>query len=185
MPVLPTTSDLADRLLGERIVLLSRELDDDVAAETCGRLLLLAAEDPRRDVTLQVLSPGGSPVAAAAVHDTIRALGVDVVTVANGSLAGPAPFLVAAGTPGKRFALPHASFRIPDPEDAGQAPVRGAHPGDVRVRADHLARRRAEIDALTERYCGGSLPGDARERWLTAGDAAAAGLVDHVRGADS
>lgn len=180
MPVLPTPSELADRLLGERIVLLTRELDDDVAAETCARLLLLAAEDPRRDVTLQVLSPGGSPVAAMAVHDTIRALDADVVTVATGSLAGPAPFLVAAGCPGKRFALPHTAFL---PSTDGQ--IRGAHPGDVRVRADHLARRREEIDALTGRYCGRPLPDDAHERWLSADEAVALGLVDRIRGADS
>ena len=180
MPVLSTSSELADRLLGERIVLLARELDDDVAAETCARLLLLAAEDPRREVTLQVLSPGGSPVAAMTLHDTLRALDVDVVTVAAGSLAGPVPFLVASGAPGKRFALPHAAFL---PSADGQ--VRGSHPGDVRVRAEHLTRRRAEIDALTARYCGNPLPDDSHERWLSATDAVRLGLVDHVRGADS
>lgn len=180
MPALSTTSELADRLLGERIVLLARELDDDVAAETCARLILLAAEDPRREMTLQVLSPGGSPVAAMAVHDTIRALGVDVVTVAIGSLAGPVPFLVASGTAGRRFALPHAAFL---PSADGQA--RGAHPGDVRVRADHLTRRREEIDTLTATYCGRALPDDARDRWLSAADAVSLGLVDHVRGSDS
>lgn len=180
MPVLPTTSELADRLLGERIVLLARELDDDVAAETCARLLLLAAEDTHRDVTLQIASPGGSPVAAMAVHDTVRTLGVDVATVAIGSLAGPVPFLAASGTAGKRFALPHAAFL---PSADGQ--VRGAHPGDVRVRADHLTRRRAEIDALTDRYCGAPLPAEARERWLPADEAVTLGLVDHLRGADS
>lgn len=180
MPVLPTTPELADRLLGERIVLLTRELDDDVAAETCGRLLLLAAEDRHRDVTLHVLSPGGSPVAAMTVHDTVRTLGVDVATVAAGSLAGPVPFLVASGTPGKRFALPHAAFL---PSDDGQ--VRGSHPGDVRVRADHLGSRRDEIGSLLAGYCGGPLPDDVRHRWLTAADAVRLGLVDHVRGSDS
>lgn len=184
MPVLTTTSEIAERLLGERIVLLHRELDDDAAADACARLLLLAAEDPRRDVTLQILSPGGSPVAAMTVHDTMRGLGVGVVTVANGSLAGPAPFLVSAGTPGKRFALPHASFLLPSPDGSGGGPVPGAHPGDVRTRADHLTRRRTEIDELTVRYCGGALRPDARDRWLGARDAAAAGLVDHVRGSD-
>ncbi|MBP2371189.1 ATP-dependent Clp protease proteolytic subunit [Pseudonocardia parietis] len=180
MPVLSTTSELADRLLGERIVLLSRELDDDVAAETCARLLLLAAEDTHREVTLQIASPGGSPVAAMVVHDTVRTLGVDVATVAIGSLAGPVPFLVASGTAGKRFALPHAAFL---PSADGQ--VRGAHPGDVRVRADHLARRRDEIEALTARYCGGPLPAEARERWLSADEAVACGLADRIRGVDS
>ncbi|MBC3189855.1 ATP-dependent Clp protease proteolytic subunit [Pseudonocardia sp. C8] len=180
MPVLSTAPALADRLLGERIVLLARELDDDVAAETCARLLLLAAEDPHRDVTLQVLSPGGSPVAAMAVHDTMRALGVDVVTVAAGSLAGPVPFLVASGTSGKRFALPHAALL---PSTDGQ--VRGSHPGDVRVRADHLSSRRDEIDTLMGRYCGAPLPDEARHRWLSAGDAVRLGVVDHVRGVDS
>ncbi|ANY06276.1 ATP-dependent Clp protease proteolytic subunit [Pseudonocardia sp. HH130630-07] len=184
MPVLSTVPDLADRLLGPRIVLLARELDDDVAAETCGRLLLLAAEDSRREVTLQILSPGGSPVAAMAVHDTVRSLPVDVVTVANGSLAGPVPFLVASGTPGRRFALPHASFHVPATGTAGTASVRGSHPGDVRVLAEHLQQRRTEIDELTARYCGGPVAGP-RERWLGAAEAAAAGIVDHVRGVDS
>ena len=178
MPALSTTSELADRLLGERIVLLARELDDEAAAEVCGRLLLLAAEDARRAVTLQIVSPGGSPVAAMAVHDTMRSLGTDVVTVATGSLAGPVPFLVASGTAGKRFALPHAAFLPAMDDAAGQA--RGAHPGDVRVRADHLARRRAEIETLTARYCGRPLPDDARTRWWSADEAVALGLVDRV-----
>ncbi|WP_224403697.1 ATP-dependent Clp protease proteolytic subunit [Pseudonocardia sp. ICBG1034] len=173
MPVLSTPSDPADRLLGERIVLLARELDDDVAAETCARLLLLAAEDARRDITLHVLAPGGSPVAAMAVHDTIRTLGVDVATVAVGSLAGPVPFLVASGTPGKRLARAHAAF-LP----TADGPVRGSHPGDVRVRADHLAGRRREIESLTAAYCGAPLPDDARDRWLSAAEAVTFGLVD-------
>lgn len=171
---------LADQLLGRRIVLLARELDDDVAAETCGRLLLLAAEDPRRDVVLHVQAPGGSPVAAMAVHDTIRTLGPYVATVAAGSLAGPVPFLVAAGTPGKRTALPHAMV-LP----SSDGPVRGAHPGDVRVRADHLDRRRSEIDDLTAGYCGAPLPGEDRDCWLDAARMVALGLVDRIRGADS
>lgn len=171
---------LADQLLGRRIVLLSRELDDDVAAEVCGRLLLLAAEDRRRDVVLHVQSPGGSPVAAITVHDTMRGLGPDVATVAAGSLAGPIPFLVAAGTPGKRVALPHA-MALPSEE----GPVDGAYPGDVRVRADHLERRRREIDELTARYCGAPLPARARDRWLEASDLVSSGLVDRIRGADS
>jgi len=183
MPVLPTPSDPAERLLGARIVLLFRELDDEIAAETCARLLLLAAEDPRREVILHLLAPGGSPVAAMAVHDTIRTLGVDVVTVAAGSIAGPVPFLVASGTPGKRYVLPHAALLPSAWDAAGQ--VRGAHPGDVRVRADHLAHRREEIDRLTERYCGTALPDDARSRWLSAPEAVAFGLADHVRGSDS
>ncbi|MEJ8281136.1 ATP-dependent Clp protease proteolytic subunit [Pseudonocardia spirodelae] len=173
MPVLSTPSELADRLLGERIVVLARELDDDAAAETSARLLLLAAEDARRDITLHVLSPGGSPVAALALHDTIRGLGTDVATVAAGSLAGPVPFVVASGTPGKRLARPHAAFR---PTDDG--PVRGSHPGDVRVRADHLAARRAEIAALTEAYCGAALPESVRDRWVSATEAVTLGIVD-------
>ncbi|MEQ3554591.1 ATP-dependent Clp protease proteolytic subunit [Pseudonocardia nematodicida] len=183
MPALTTTTELADRLLGMRIVLLARELDDDVAADVCARLLLLATEDPRRDITLQVLSPGGSPVAAMAVHDTIRTLATDVVTVAAGSLAGPVPFVVASGTPAKRFALPHAALLPSDDDGTGQ--VRGARPGDVRVRADHLAERRREIATLTERYCGGPIPEGSRDRWLTAADAVSLGLVDHLKGADS
>ncbi|MFP5022656.1 ATP-dependent Clp protease proteolytic subunit [Pseudonocardia phyllosphaerae] len=168
---------LADQLLGRRIVLLARELDDDVAAETCSRLLLLAAEDPHRPVTLQILSPGGSPVAAMTVHDTMRTLGPDVATVAAGSLAGPVPFLVAAGTPGRRTALPHA-MALP----TGDGPVSGSHPGDVRVRAEHLTTRRTEIEELTNRYCGAPLPGDARERWLSAQDMLRYGIVDEIRG---
>lgn len=168
---------VADQLLGRRIVVLARELDDDVAADVCARLLLLAAEDPRRDVVLHVLAPGGSPVAAMAVHDTMRTLGPDVVTVAAGSLAGPVPFLVAAGTPGKRYATPHAMV-LPSPD----GPARGAHPGDVRVRADHLARRRGEIEELTDRYCGAPLPAPARGRWLGGPEIVAAGLADGIRG---
>ena len=107
-PVGGFDDQLVTRLLHQRIVVLGQEVDDPVANRICAQLLLLSAEDPRRDISLYINSPGGSVSAGLAIMDTMRLIPNDVSTLAMGLAASMGQFLLSAGTPGKRYALPHA-----------------------------------------------------------------------------
>ena len=98
----------ADRLLHQRIIVLGQEVDDPIANRICAELLLLSAEDPHRDISLYINSPGGSVSAGLAIYDTMRLIPNDVSTLALGLAASMGQFLLSAGTLGKRYALPHA-----------------------------------------------------------------------------
>src|SRR5699024_10141733 len=106
---------LTTRLLRERIVVLGHEDDDAVANRICGQLLLLSAEDPERDITLYVNSPGGSVSAGAAIYDTMQFVASDVATLGTGFAASMGQFLLCAGAPGKRFSLPHTRIVMHQP----------------------------------------------------------------------
>ena len=180
-----TASSLGDavyeRLLRERIVFLGREVDDVIANQLCAQMLLLAAEDPTRDIHLYVNSPGGSVTAGLAVYDTMRFIPCDVATYAMGMAASMGQFLLTAGTPGKRYALPHARILMHQPS-AGL----GGSATDVAIRAGVFGAMKREIAELTARHTGQSVEtvtADAdRDRWFTAEEARAYGLVDHVVG---
>src|SRR6186997_3202739 len=105
----------ADRLLHQRIIVLGQEVDDAIANKLCAQLLLLSAEDPRRDIALYINSPGGSVSAALAMYDTMRLIPNDVSTLAMGLAASAAQFLLSAGTPGKRYALRHSRVLMHQP----------------------------------------------------------------------
>ena len=98
----------ADRLLHQRIIVLGQQVDDDIANKLGAELLLLSAEDPKRDIALYINSPGGSVSAGLAIYDTMRLIPNDVSTLAMGLAASMGQFLLSAGTPGKRYALPHS-----------------------------------------------------------------------------
>lgn len=168
-----------DRLLDERIVFLGSEVDDAVANRITAQLLLLAAEDPERDITFYVNSPGGSVTAGMAVYDTMRLIGPDVATWAVGFAASMGQFLVSAGTPGKRYALPHARILMHQPS-AGM----GGNASDIAIRAGVFATMKRELAELTAEHTGQSvetITADAdRDSWFTAEEARAYGLVDHV-----
>ncbi len=173
---------LADRLLGERIVVLGQEIDDEVAHLVCSRLLLLAAENRRHEITLYVSSTGGAPTAAIAIHDTMRWIEPDVVTIVHGTAAAAGLLVAAAGAPGRRTALPHARFQLAHPPGGAGVTT------DVRARSEELARQRRELAELVAGHCGrptDEVAADAdRGRWLTASEAVAYGLVDRVAGMD-
>src|SRR5438067_12340649 len=97
-----------DRLLRERIIFLGQPVDDAIANQLCAQLLLLAAEDAKRDINLYINSPGGSVTAGMAIYDTMQFIECDVATFALGLAASMGQFLLSAGTPGKRYALPHS-----------------------------------------------------------------------------
>jgi ATP-dependent Clp protease protease subunit len=168
-----------ERLLRERIVFLGREVDDVLANQLAAQMLLLAAEDPRRDIHLYVNSPGGGVTAGMAVFDTMRSLDCDVATYAMGMAASMGQFLLTAGTPGKRFALPHARIMMHQPS-AGL----GGTAADIGIQADMLARTKRELNELQAEHSGQSVEqverDSDRDRWFTAAEARVYGLIDAV-----
>jgi ATP-dependent Clp protease protease subunit len=168
-----------DRLLRERIVVLGIEVDDVVANQLCAQMLLLAAEDPRRDISLYVNSPGGSVTAGMAIHDTMRFLDCDVATYAFGMAASMGQFLLTAGTPGKRFSLPHTRILVHQPS-AGV----GGTQADIAIQADMLRRLKHDLNELQAQYTGRTVEeierDSDRDRWFTPEQARDYGLIDHV-----
>jgi ATP-dependent Clp protease protease subunit len=168
-----------DRLLEERIVFLGREVDDEIANRITAQLLLLAAQDRERDITMYINSPGGSVTAGMAIYDTMRLIRPDVATWAVGFAASMGQFLLTAGTPGKRHALPHARILMHQPS-AGI----GGHATDIAIRAGVYGQMKREIAEITARHTGRTvetITADSdRDRWFTAAEAQAYGLVDHV-----
>jgi ATP-dependent Clp protease protease subunit len=168
-----------DRLAAERILVLGSELTDEVANTLCAQLVLLSA-DPHRDISLYLNSPGGSISAAMTVYDTMQFIPNDVATVAIGLAASTAQFLLTAGTPGKRYALPHARIVLQQPSGS----IEGSAT-DVAVRAEELLRARRTLQELTAAHSGHTVEGIAhdteRERWFTAEEALEYGLVDRVQ----
>ena len=170
---------LAERLLYQRIVMLSGELDDALAHLVCAEFLLLSAEDPRADISLFINSPGGSITAGMAVFDTMRLLPCDVATLALGFAASMGQFLLCSGAAGKRFALPHARIMMHQPS-AGI----GGTAADIAIQAENLEYTKSLMHALIAQASGQSVETIAadsdRDRWFTAEQARDYGLVDHV-----
>ena len=168
-----------ERLLRERIVFLGREVDDVLANQLAAQMLLLAAEDPRRDIHLYVNSPGGGVTAGMAVFDTMRSLECDVATYAMGMAASMGQFLLTAGTPGKRFALPHARIMMHQPS-AGL----GGTAADITIQADMLAQTKRQLNELQAEHSGQSVEqverDSDRDRWFTGAQARDYGLIDSV-----
>jgi ATP-dependent Clp protease protease subunit len=176
----PSLSDTVfERLLGERIVFLGSAVDDDVANRITAQLLLLAAEDSKRDITFYINSPGGSVTAGMAIYDTMQLIEPDVSTWAVGFAASMGQFLLSSGTPGKRYALPHAKIVMHQPS-AGI----GGTASDIAIQAAQYRLTKQEIAGLTAEQTGQSveqIEKDAdRDRWFTADEAKAYGFVDHV-----
>ena len=179
---LPLHSDpVVERLFAERIVYLAGEVDDAAAHRVTAQLLLLAADDPARDITLYVNSPGGSVTAGMAIYDTMQLVAPDVATWAVGFAASMGQFLLTAGAPGKRHALPHARILMHQPSAR-----LGGTASDVTIRAGVFSALKTEIAELTAQHTGQpveTVTADAdRDRWFTAEEAKAYGLVDDVAG---
>lgn len=169
----------ADRLLHQRIIVLGQEVDDTIANKICAELLLLSAEDPRRDVALYINSPGGSVTAGLAIYDTMRLIPNDVSTLAMGLAASMGQFLLSAGTPGKRYALPHARILM----HQGSAGI-GGSAMDIEIQAENLEHTKEVLLGLIAEHTG--QPRDVidkdslRDRWFTADQARDYGFVDQV-----
>jgi ATP-dependent Clp protease protease subunit len=170
---------LATRLLYQRIVVLGTEVNDAVANRLCTQLLLLSAEDPRRDISLYVNSPGGSVTAGLAIYDTMQLIPNDVSTLAMGLAASMGQFLLCAGTPGKRYSLPHAQVLM----HQGSAGF-GGTAADVEIYAHQLERTSRIMTRLISAHTGKpeeTVRSDSqRDRWFSAEEARDYGLVDHI-----
>ena len=167
------------RLLKERIIWLGGEVRDDNANAICAQLLLLAAEDPERDIYLYINSPGGSVTAGVAIYDTMQYVKPDVVTVGMGLAASMGQFLLTAGAPGKRYITPHTRVLLHQP--LGGA---GGSATDIRINADLILGMKKELAQITASRTGKSVEqveadGD-RDHWFTAQEALEYGFVDQV-----
>jgi len=187
-PILPATtsqvgfdrtSDIYQRLLKDRIVFLGTEVDDTSANLICAQLLLLAAEDPERDISLYINSPGGSVTAGLAVYDTMQFVPCDVSTVCLGLAASMGQFLLCAGARGKRFSLPHSRILMHQP--SGQARGQAV---DIAIQAEqiiYLKRMMAERIAYHTGQPVERIETDSdRDRWFTAEEAKDYGFIDQV-----
>jgi ATP-dependent Clp protease protease subunit len=173
------TDSVFERLLQERILVLGSEVNDDVANRLTAQLLLLAAEDPEKDITLYINSPGGSVTAGMAIYDTMQLIEPDVSTWAMGLAASMGQFLLSSGAPGKRYSLPHARVMMHQPS-AGV----GGTASDIAIQAEVYNRWKREMARLTAEQTGQTverITEDAdRDRWFTAQEALDYGFVDHV-----
>ena len=168
-----------ERLLRDRIIFLGTQVDDDIANKLCAQILLLAAEDPTRDISLYINSPGGSVSAGMAIYDTMQYAECDISTIAFGLAASMGQFLLTAGSKGKRYALPHTRIMMHQPS-AGI----GGSAADISIYAEQLAHTKRELNELQALHTGQSVEqvtADAdRDRWFTAGQALEYGFIDRV-----
>jgi len=170
---------LIENLMQHRILVLAQEVDDEIGRRLTSQLLLLAAEDPRADITLLINSPGGSVSAGLGIFDTMQMIGNDVVTVATGLAASMGQFLLSAGTPGKRYAQPHARILM----HQGSAGLQGS-PIDIAIQAENLEHVNKVMTELTAQHTGQEVErirsDSDRDRWFTAEEALAYGFVDAI-----
>jgi ATP-dependent Clp protease, protease subunit len=171
--------DVYQRLLKERIVFLGSQVDDSSANLICAQLLLLASEDAERDISLYINSPGGSVTAGLAVYDTMQWVPCDVSTVCLGLAASMGQFLLCAGAPGKRYALPHCRILMHQP--SGQAQGQAA---DIAIQAEQIIYLKKMMAERISFHTGQSLErieaDSDRDRWFTAEEAKDYGFVDAV-----
>ncbi|MDQ1373118.1 MAG: ATP-dependent Clp protease, protease subunit [Actinomycetota bacterium] len=172
-------SDIYQRLLRERIVFLGTPVDDTQANLICAQLLLLAADDAERDIALYINSPGGSVTAGLAIYDTMQYVSCDVATICVGLAASMGQFLLCAGEPGKRYALPHSRILMHQP--SGQMQGQAA---DIAIQAEqiiYLKRMMAERIAFHTGQPIERIEADSdRDRWFTAEEAKDYGFIDRV-----
>ncbi len=167
------------RLLAQRIIFLGSEVRDENANAICAQLLLLAAEDPNKDIFLYINSPGGSVTAGMAIYDTMQFIEPDVGTVAMGLAASMGQFLLAAGARGKRYALPHSRIMMHQPLGG-----MGGTASDIKIQAEQIVHIKKQMAELIAQHTGqdvATITRDSdRDRWFTADEAQAYGQVDHV-----
>ena len=173
------SSEIYQRLLRERIVFLGSVVEDAAANLICAQLLLLAAEDSERDISLYINSSGGSVSAGLALYDTMQYVSCDVLTVCVGMAASMGQFLLSAGTTGKRYALPHSRIMMHQP--SGQVQGQAA---DIAIQAEQFAYLKKMMAERTAHHTGQPveriLEDSDRDRWFTAEEAADYGFIDQV-----
>jgi ATP-dependent Clp protease protease subunit len=173
-------SDVFNRLLKNRVIMLGTDVNDDMANQICAQLLYLEGEDAANDIWLYINSPGGSVTAGMAIYDTMQFISCDVATVCMGMAASMGQFLLTAGAAGKRYTLPNARIMMHQP----LAGLRG-QATDIAIQAEQLAYTKRRMAELTAHHSGQTLEqiqkDSERDRWFTADQAKAYGLVDSVK----
>ncbi|MBW3574272.1 MAG: ATP-dependent Clp protease proteolytic subunit [Actinobacteria bacterium] len=172
-------AEVFNRLLQDRIILLGSEIDDAVGNTVIAQLLYLEAQDDTKDIRLYINSPGGVVTSGMAIYDTMELIRCDVATYCMGLAASMGQFLLCAGTPGKRYSLPHARIMMHQPHGG----VRG-QAADIAIQAEQMAYTRRMMAERIAFHTGQSveqIEADSdRDRWFTAEEAKAYGQIDHV-----
>lgn len=173
------TYDIFSRLLEERIVFLANEVNDDLASMIVAQLLLLEAEDPKKDILLYINSPGGSISAGMAIYDTMQYIKCDISTICIGCAASMAAFILAGGTKGKRYSLPNSEILIHQPLGGAQGQAT-----EIEIVANHIINIKKRMNTLLADFTGKSyeeiVKATDRDNWLTANEALEFGLIDKV-----
>jgi ATP-dependent Clp protease protease subunit len=167
------------KLFEERIIFLGVQIDDASADDVMAQLLVLESLDPERDISMYINSPGGSYTAMTAIYDTMQFIKPQIQTICLGQAASAASVILAAGSPGKRFALPHARILIHQPYTEG-----GGQGSDIEIQANEILRMRAEMEGILAKHTGKKLAeiqkDIERDKILTAEDAQKYGIIDQV-----
>lgn len=171
--------DIFSRLLNDRIVVLSEEVNDTTASLVVAQLLFLEGQDPEKDISLYINSPGGSVSAGFAIFDTMHYIKCDVSTICMGMAASMGAFLLAAGAPGKRYALPNSEIMIHQPLGGAQGQAT-----DIKIVSDHIIKIRSKLNQILADETGKPLEvierDTERDNYMSAEEACAYGLVDKV-----
>ena len=173
------SSEIYNRLLKDRIIILGTDVNDDIANIVCAQMLFLEGEDQAKDIWLYVNSPGGSVTAGMAIYDTMQFIACDVATICMGLAASMGQFLLCAGAPGKRYALPHARIIMHQPSGG----VRG-QASDIAIQAEQLIYVKRLMAERIAHHTGQTVEqvqeDSERDRWFTAEQAKDYGIIDHV-----
>ncbi|MCB1107516.1 MAG: ATP-dependent Clp endopeptidase proteolytic subunit ClpP [Chlamydiia bacterium] len=171
--------DIYSRLLKDRIIFIGTEIDDQVANAVVAQLIFLRAEDPKKDISIYINSPGGIISAGLAIYDTIRFLGIDVNTYCLGQAASLGALLLCAGTKGKRFALPNSRIMIHQPHGG----ITGSS-ADIHIQAKEIIRMKKTLSQIIAEHTGQPLEkiieDSDRDFFMSADEAVAYGLIDKV-----
>ena len=171
--------DIYSRLLKERIIFLGEEVTDASASAIVAQLLFLESEDPNKDISLYINSPGGSVTAGMAIYDTMKYIKCDVSTICIGMAASMGAFLLAGGTKGKRFALPNAEIMIHQPSGGSKGQA-----SDMKIVADHILKTKDKLNRILAENTGKSLDvierDTDRDNYMSAAEAVEYGLIDSV-----
>ncbi len=171
--------DIFSRLLNDRIIFLSDEVNDTTASLVVAQMLFLEAQDPDKDISFYINSPGGSVTAGMAIYDTMKFIKCDVSTICIGMAASMGAFLLSSGTKGKRFALPHSEVMIHQPLGGARGQA-----SDIQIQAEQILKTKATLNRILAGNTGKSLEvierDTDRDNYMTAEEAMAYGLVDKV-----
>lgn len=171
--------DIFSRLLRERIIFLGTPINDDVANSIVAQLLLLDAENPEKEIMIYINSPGGVITSGMSIYDTLKHIRADVSTICLGEAASMGAFLLSAGTPGKRYALPHSRIMIHQPSGGARGQAT-----DIQIEAEEIARLKKQMNELLAKHTGQSvqkiLDDSERDFYMSSQQAVEYGLIDSI-----